>query len=112
MTRRDLFSWLRPAAPPAATATPERSPLSRAAPPPPSLPATMAPVIDPSACLATTTTCSVCVEQCPRPGAIVVTAGRPRIVTEACDGCGRCVARCPAPTMAIGLALRPPGSRP
>ncbi|MBZ0237287.1 MAG: 4Fe-4S binding protein, partial [Deltaproteobacteria bacterium] len=63
-----------------------------------------------SACLATRSFCSVCVERCPRPGAIVVAHGRPRVVPEACDGCGRCVAACPAPVLAFTLVARPPCS--
>jgi len=64
------------------------------------------PVVLESACLATRSFCSVCVERCPRPGAIVVELGRPRVVPEACDGCGRCVAACPAPVLAFALEAR------
>jgi MinD superfamily P-loop ATPase len=66
------------------------------------------PVIMPTACLAATTMCSVCVERCPQPGAIVTIGRTPRIVAAACDGCGRCIVACPAPTLAIGLAPRGP----
>ncbi len=60
----------------------------------------------PSACLAFRgTLCTVCVERCPVPGAIVLDRGRPKIVESLCTGCGDCVARCPAPINA--LALRP-----
>ncbi|MCL4223093.1 MAG: 4Fe-4S binding protein, partial [Myxococcales bacterium] len=70
------------------------------------LPPALVPSVLPHACLATTTFCSVCVERCPRPGAIVVAAGRPRVVPEACDGCGQCVAVCPAPINGFALVPR------
>ncbi len=47
--------------------------------------------------------CSTCVERCPIPGAIVMDAGRPRVVAERCDGCGTCVRVCPAPLNAFEL---------
>jgi ferredoxin len=52
--------------------------------------------------------CSTCVERCPIPGAIVMEAGRPRVVDERCDGCGTCVRVCPAPFNAF--ELRPAAS--
>lgn len=52
--------------------------------------------------------CSTCVERCPIPGAIVMEAGRPRVVAERCDGCGTCVRVCPAPFNAF--ELRPAGA--
>ena len=52
--------------------------------------------------------CSTCVERCPIPGAIVLEAGRPRVVAEHCDGCGTCVRVCPAPLNAF--ELRPAGA--
>ncbi len=70
------------------------------------LPPALVPSVLAHACLATTTFCSVCVERCPRPGAIVVAAGRPRVVPEACDGCGQCVAVCPAPINGFALVPR------
>ncbi len=57
------------------------------------------------------TTCTVCSEQCPVPGAIEVRAGRPRIIEETCTGCGVCQHVCPAPGNAVilmPLAQRPP----
>jgi ferredoxin-type protein NapG len=79
--------------------------------------------IDVTACLASAGKgsggCSVCVEQCPVPEAIMVGAmvegGRPRIVEEACTGCGVCQHICPAPGNAILLmpaAQRPPRPQP
>jgi ferredoxin-type protein NapG len=47
--------------------------------------------------------CTVCSEQCPVPGAIELTAGRPRIVEDVCTGCGVCQFVCPAPHNAILL---------
>jgi ferredoxin len=47
--------------------------------------------------------CTTCVERCPIPGAIVMEAGRPRVVAERCDGCGTCVRVCPAPLNAFEL---------
>lgn len=54
--------------------------------------------------------CTVCSERCPAPGAIEVSAGRPRIKESVCTGCGVCANVCPAPTNAIvvmPLADRP-----
>lgn len=45
--------------------------------------------------------CSVCVEQCPVVGAIVVNEGRPRVAEDHCTGCGVCRHVCPAPENAI-----------
>ena len=98
MTRRELFGWWRPRPEPAP------APVTTGAV---RLPPMLVPSVLAHACLATTSMCSVCVERCPRPGAIAVTAGRPRIVPDACDGCGRCLAACPAPTMAFTLVPRP-----
>lgn len=114
VSRRALWSWLRPrpsAPPPCEPAPPLREPVMPARarmPEPRPLPPMLVPVIAPTACLATTTMCTVCVERCPRPGAIVTVGRTPRIVDAACDGCGRCIAACPAPTLAIGLTPRGP----
>lgn len=62
--------------------------------------------IRPSTCLAFGSFCSVCQERCPVPGAIVVEAGRPRIVETACDGCGICVEHCPAPINGLEIVPR------
>lgn len=43
------------------------------------------------------TPCTVCSEQCPEPGAIVLDRGRPTIVADRCTGCGTCRDVCPAP---------------
>lgn len=63
------------------------------------------------ACLAYTGSfCTVCSERCPVPGAIEVKAGKPRILENACTGCGVCASVCPAPTNAVvvmPLADRP-----
>lgn len=54
------------------------------------------------ACLAYTGSfCTVCSEQCPVPGAIRLTAGKPTVVQELCTGCGVCQHVCPAPANAI-----------
>jgi Pyruvate/2-oxoacid:ferredoxin oxidoreductase delta subunit len=52
--------------------------------------------------------CTTCVERCPVEGALVLEAGRPRVVAERCDGCGTCVRVCPAPLNAF--ELRPAGA--
>jgi ferredoxin len=59
-------------------------------------------------CLATRSFCSVCVERCPTPRAIIIELGRPRIDPVHCDGCGRCVTTCPAPVLAFALVPRAP----
>jgi ferredoxin-type protein NapG len=54
--------------------------------------------------------CTVCLEQCPVPDAIVLEGGKPRIVEPVCTGCGVCQYVCPAPENAIlllPLAERP-----
>ncbi len=56
-------------------------------------------------CIAATG-CSVCVEQCPVPGAISRVGGRPVIDAERCTGCGVCLHVCPAPRKAILLLPR------
>ena len=53
--------------------------------------------------------CSVCAERCPEPGAILREKGIPRVVADACTGCGVCRDVCPAPTNAVlVLGARPP----
>ncbi len=54
--------------------------------------------------------CSVCVEQCPVEGAIVVSDGKPRVAEDRCTGCGVCRYVCPAPENSI--LLMPTFSRP
>lgn len=53
------------------------------------------------------TFCSTCSERCPEPGAIERVNGKPRIVEDACTGCGVCQHVCPAPRNAI-LIVAPP----
>ncbi len=56
------------------------------------------------------TTCTVCVEHCPVPGAITLESGKPRIDEDRCTGCGVCHYVCPAPENAVivmPLAERP-----
>ena len=50
--------------------------------------------------------CSVCVEQCPVPGAIKVRQGKPTIRQGACTGCGVCHFVCPAPVNAVRIFPR------
>jgi MauM/NapG family ferredoxin protein len=55
--------------------------------------------------------CTVCAEQCPVPGAIEVSRGKPTVVESSCTGCGVCQHVCPAPSNAVWLmpaAVRPP----
>lgn len=48
-------------------------------------------------------TCSVCVEQCPVPGAITLNQGRPEIDASVCTGCGVCHYVCPAPENSVRI---------
>ena len=50
--------------------------------------------------------CSVCSERCPEPQAIEVENGLPRVVLDACTGCGICHQVCPAPRKAILMLPR------
>lgn len=55
-------------------------------------------------CLAwNSTTCTVCHEQCPVEGAIVMESGKPRVIEDRCTGCGVCRFVCPAPENAVLL---------
>lgn len=45
--------------------------------------------------------CSVCVERCPVPGALRLERGRPVIDASRCTGCGVCQHVCPAPRNAV-----------
>jgi ferredoxin len=70
------------------------------------------PRVRPHTCLAFTSICSVCAERCPEPGAIVVEQGRPRVVEQACTGCGECIRVCPAPVNGFQIVPRgEPGGR-
>jgi ferredoxin len=71
------------------------------------LPAHLVPRVLEHNCLATRSFCSICVERCPRDGAIVIERGRPRIVEQRCDGCGHCIPVCPSPILALELVPRP-----
>ena len=60
--------------------------------------------ITPQTCLAwNAMTCTVCLEQCPVEGAIVMESGKPRVLEEHCTGCGVCRHVCPAPENAVLL---------
>jgi ferredoxin-type protein NapG len=48
-------------------------------------------------------TCSVCVERCPVPGAIGFVGDVPEVEKRLCTGCGICQHVCPAPTNAIAM---------
>ena len=52
--------------------------------------------------------CSVCVERCPEPGAIVTTMGKPRVNPDLCTGCRMCHDVCPAQKNAVFLVARKP----
>lgn len=52
------------------------------------------------------TPCSMCSEQCPESGAIVIEDGLPRVVIDLCTGCQVCHQVCPAPNNAVRLVPR------
>lgn len=52
--------------------------------------------------------CSVCVERCPEPGAIVSELGKPRVDADICTGCRICHDVCPAPKNAVFLVAKKP----
>lgn len=52
--------------------------------------------------------CSVCVERCPEPGAILTEMGKPRVNPDMCTGCRICHDVCPAPKNAVFLVARKP----
>jgi len=54
--------------------------------------------------------CSVCVERCPVPGAIAFVGGVPDVNDRLCTGCGLCQHVCPAPQNAI--LMLPNSARP
>ena len=47
--------------------------------------------------------CTVCIEQCPEQGALIVEDGMPRVDNDKCTGCGICHYACPAPTNAVAM---------
>ena len=59
-------------------------------------------------CIALTSFCSVCVERCPVPGAMVTQRGMPAVVPEVCTGCGICFDVCPAPRKAVLMLAKKP----
>lgn len=60
--------------------------------------------IEQSQCLAYQSSfCTVCVERCPVPGAVLVREHRPQIQADLCTGCAECQRVCPAPINAIIL---------
>ncbi len=92
--------------------TPDDSPPTEALAPfrPPSAEAPQLALILDRFCLAWQGSfCSVCVERCPVPGAIVTEMGKPRVVPELCTGCRICHDVCPAPKNAVFLVSRKPG---
>ncbi|MHC5024917.1 MAG: 4Fe-4S dicluster domain-containing protein [Planctomycetota bacterium] len=79
----------------------------------PDLPLTMgrAMIIEETCLAHQSSFCTVCSEQCPVEGAIVLTDGRPRIEDARCTGCGVCFHVCPAPSNSVivmPLLERPP----
>ena len=52
--------------------------------------------------------CSVCVERCPEPGAILTEKGKPRVNPDLCTGCRICHDVCPAPKNAVFFVSRAP----
>jgi ferredoxin len=50
--------------------------------------------------------CSVCVEHCPVPGALVLRGALPVVEDLLCTGCGLCAHACPAPARALIIAPR------
>jgi Na+-translocating ferredoxin:NAD+ oxidoreductase RNF subunit RnfB len=59
-------------------------------------------------CIALTSFCSVCVERCPVPGAMVSQRGMPTVIPEVCTGCGICFDVCPAPRKAVLMLTKRP----
>ena len=52
--------------------------------------------------------CSVCIERCPEPGAILTENGKPCVVADLCTGCRICHDVCPAPKKAVFFVSRKP----
>ncbi len=53
------------------------------------------------------TTCSVCLERCPVPGAIESVGAVPSVSEALCTGCGICQSVCPAPSNAVLILPNP-----
>ncbi len=52
-------------------------------------------------------TCSVCLERCPVPGAMAFEGAAPVVVEALCTGCGVCQHVCPAPHNAVAILPNP-----
>lgn len=100
VSRRDLFRMFRPKTGPGSPGGLSGS-SGRGQPDP-----TRVAVILGGQCLALTTYCSACSEQCPAPGAIQHSQGLPLVVPFQCTGCGICHDVCPVPGKAIRLLPR------
>ena len=70
------------------------------------LPPGMVPELRPHACIARSSFCAVCVERCPIQGALLMEPRGPRVVEDACTGCGKCVQVCPAPVNGFSIVPR------
>lgn len=57
-------------------------------------------------CQALTEGCRICVDQCPVSGALVMDAGLPIVLADACNGCTVCQQVCPAPVNAVLIIPR------
>lgn len=55
--------------------------------------------------------CTSCLERCPEPGAIKLDGLHPRVIPDACTGCGTCHEICPAPVNAIIMLPKAGGRR-
>lgn len=55
--------------------------------------------------------CTSCLERCPEPGAIKLDGVHPRVIPDACTGCGQCHDVCPAPQNAVLVLPGAPSQR-
>ena len=88
---------------------------SSAANPSPAVPPQeMLAVIQGRHCIALTSFCSVCIEHCPVPGALISEHLMPMVMPDTCTGCGICHQVCPAPENAVLMLprRRPSNSKP
>ena len=61
-------------------------------------------LIHPASCLTYEhQVCTSCLERCPTDGALKLDGLHPRVIPDACTGCGDCQRACPAPGGAILL---------